>query len=193
MLLLNISPIYAASWVLIKDEEGIKVYTRQNANTFIRSAKGVVKLNIKLDDLLTLLSDTQQLPKWLHNNRHARVLKQLNIVERYDYIITDLPWPNWDRDVIVHSTFRQNRESKEVVITFDAIPDAIPLARGLVRVRQMTGKMTLTPQKDGIIQMSYEVNADPGGRIPKWLINEMSIDFPFYSLKNLRDLIGRNF
>ena len=35
----------------------------------------------------------------------------------------------------------------------------------------------------------YEVNADPGGKIPKWLVNDMISDFPFYSLKNLRALV----
>jgi len=32
------------------------------------------------------------------------------------------------------------------------------------------------------------VNADPGGRIPKWIVNDMVSDLPFFSLKKLRDI-----
>ena len=61
----------------------------------------------------------------------------------------------------------------------------------------MTGRMVLIPKvmkKDNnksvkMTKIIYEVNADPGGKIPKWLVNDMISDFPFYSLKNLRALV----
>jgi len=35
----------------------------------------------------------------------------------------------------------------------------------------------------------YEVSINPGANIPKWIVNALSIDLPFYTLKNLRNII----
>ena len=52
----------------------------------------------------------------------------------------------------------------------------------------MTGRMLLIPQTENSVKVIYEVNADPGGRIPKWIVNDMVSNFPFFSLKKLRDI-----
>ena len=34
----------------------------------------------------------------------------------------------------------------------------------------------------------YEMSIDPGGNIPKWVVNAMAIDLPFYTLQKLRKI-----
>lgn len=178
-------------WSLIRQADDIKVYTRFYKNKRIKSAKGVVLITTKMDKLLAILEDIRLLPQWLYQCQSAKTLEQINIVERHDYIYTNIPWPGWDRDVVVHSTFRQNRKTKVVEITFDSLPDKVPLKARVVRVRTMTGRLLLTPQQDNKIKVTYEVNADPGGRIPRWMVNDMVSDFPFYSLQSLRELVKK--
>jgi len=50
--------------------------------------------------------------------------------------------------------------------------------------RKMMGFMQFVPQKNGSIQFTYEISVDPGGKIPKWMVNAMATDFPFYTLKS---------
>lgn len=176
-------------WKLIKDDQDIEVYSRTNTDSLLNSAKGVVSLNTSLDDLLAVLADIKTCSQWLYQCKFAHTVKQASFVERYDYIVTDMPWPVWDRDVVVRSVFQQNRATKQVEIRFSSAPNLVPLKPGLVRVKRMQGRMLLTPQGKNTVQLVYEVSVDPAGKVPKWLVNQTAMDFPFYSLKNLRELI----
>ncbi|MEE9444382.1 MAG: START domain-containing protein [Cocleimonas sp.] len=178
-------------WHLIRQADDIQVYTRFQKNKRIKSAKGVVIIATKMDELLAILEDIKRLPQWLYQCKYAKTLEQINIVERNDYIYTNIPWLGWDRDVVVHSVFRQNKQTKEVEISFDSLPDKVALKARVVRIRTMTGRLLLTPLEDNRIKVIYEVNADPGGKIPKWMVNEMVSDFPFYSLQRLRELVKK--
>jgi len=189
ILILNTSLQADVGWNLIKDEEGVQVFERNNPGTYLKTVKGVVVIPVPLNDLIDVLVDTQTFPRWLFKCIRASTLKQPSFVERYDHIITNMPWPVWDRDVIVRSVFQQNRATKQVEIKFSSAPDSLALKPGIVRIRKMSGRMLLTPLKKKSVQLIYEVSVDPGGRIPKWLVNDMAVDFPYYSLKNLRALI----
>ena len=192
--ILQATPVTKSSsikWSLIRQADDIQVYSRFRKDKRIKSAKGVVILRAKMDVLLSILEDIRLLPQWLYQCQYAKTLEQINIVERNDYIYTNIPWPGWDRDVVVHSVFRQNRKTKEVEISFDSLPDKVALKARVVRIRTMTGRLLLTPQKDNRIKVTYEVNADPGGRIPRWMVNDMVSDFPFYSLQRLRELVKK--
>ena len=193
-----VAPLQALEkWQLIKDQDAIQIYSTKVQGARIKSAKGEVTITASLDEILAVLENIQLLPRWLYKCKSAKTIKQVDIVERYDYIYSDMPWPSWDRDVIVRSIFQQNPNTKVVTVSFDTSPSMVALKQRVVRVKQMTGRMVLTPKvikKDNnksikMTKIIYEVNADPGGKIPKWLVNDMISDFPFYSLKNLRALV----
>ncbi len=93
--------------------------------------------------------------------------------------------------MIIHSTFQQNRKTKQVEIKFRSLPIQVAVKKGIVRIEKMTGSMRFVPQKNGSTQFTYEISADPRGNIHKWMVNEMVTDFPFYTLKKLRSLAKR--
>jgi len=61
----------------------------------------------------------------------------------------------------------------------------------VVRVRMMTDRLLLSPQQDNKIKVTYDVNTDSGAKIPRWMVNDMISDFPFYSLQSLRELVKK--
>ena len=187
-LSLALSAQAESKWQLIRDEDNIQVYSRHSQGTVIQSVKGVVNISASLDKLLNIFEDIKKCPSWMYRCKRASTLKQINIVERVDYIVTDLPWPTWDRDLIIHSTFQQNRKTKQVEIKFRSLPSQVAVKSGIVRIKKMKGAMRFVPQKNGSIQFTYEISADPRGKIPKWMVNAMASDFPFYTLKKLRAL-----
>ncbi len=185
---LSLSVQAESKWQLIRDEDNIQVYGRHLRGAGIQSVKGVVNISASLDKLLGIFEDITKCPSWMYRCKRAATLKQINIVERIDYIVTDLPWPTWDRDLIIHSTFQQNRKTKQVEIKFRSLPSRLAVKSGIVRIKKMKGAMYFVPQKNGSIQFTYEISADPRGRIPMWMVNAMASDFPFYTLKKLRTL-----
>ncbi|MCF6189588.1 MAG: START domain-containing protein [Cocleimonas sp.] len=185
---LTLSAQAESKWRLIRDEDNIQVYSRHSSGTVIQSVKGVVNISTSMDKLLNIFEDITKCPNWMYRCKRAKTLKQINIVERIDYIVTDLPWPTWDRDLIIHSVFQQNRKTKQVEIKFRSLLRYVAVKPGIVRIEKMKGAMRFVPQKNGSIQFTYEINADPRGNISKWMVNAMATDFPFYTLKKIRTL-----
>ncbi len=182
-------PVHAdVGWKLIKQEDNIQVFSHRSPNTFVETVKGVVTINTSMEKLLKVFEDITKCPNWMYRCKSGKTLQQINIVERIDYIVINFPWPTWDRDVIIHSLFQQDIKSKSVEIKFRSIPNKITAKLGLVRVDAMKATMRFVPQKNGGIQFTYEISVDPRGKIPKWMVNAMAIDYPFYTLKKVRAL-----
>jgi hypothetical protein len=65
----------------------------------------------------------------------------------------------------------------------------LPLKQGMVRIQSLTGQWLLTPLTKGDVSVTYEMSVDPGGNIPKWLVNLMAVDLPFNTLQKLRNIV----
>ena len=177
------------SWQLSKDEDGIQVHIRHNPASAIKTFKGSMTLNSRLSALVAVIEDTQAYPRWLHNCKSAYTVKKVGNNQVYNYVITGMPWPVADRDSIVHSVLTQNKNNKQILIKLATAPKMVPLKQGMVRIQTLTGRWLITPLKNGQVNVVYEMSVDPGGNIPKWLVNAMSVDLPFYTLQKLRKLV----
>ena len=188
--LLLVSSLVKANtqWHLDKDEEGIQVYLRDSTGFALKSFKGAMTVNRSLSSLIAVIEDTSSYPRWLHNCRSAKTLKHIDDTKVINYVVTDMPWPVADRDVIVSSTLTQNKANNRVEIKLIAKSKFIPKVAGKVRIEKMQGRWLLTPIDKDKVNVIYEMSIDPGGNIPKWVVNAMAVDLPFYSLKKLRKI-----
>lgn len=191
-LLLPSIVVNAANWKLTKESNGIQVFTRPISGTSLKAFKGVVSIPARLTSIVTTINDTSVYPYLFHGTESAKELKKVNDTESYKYVVTELPWPAQSRDSIIHSVIKQDKKSKTIQITMRGVPKYIPSKPGLVRIQKMTGRWLLVPEKNKkSIKVIYEMNVDPGGNLPKWLVNNMSVDLPFITLANLRDIVRR--
>jgi len=176
------------NWTISKEAQGIQVYVRDNPGSAVQSFKGVITLPERLVSVLSVIEDTAAYPQLLHKCRKAKSLKKIGNNESYKYLVTDMPWPVKDRDTIVHSVLTQDKASRQVQINISAAPQQMPKQPGLLRITKMQGRWLLIPKKKGVMVV-YEMSVDPGGNIPKWLVNTMAVDMPFNTLNNLRRLV----
>ena len=181
-------------WQLAKQEEGIQVYVRDNPKSSLKVFRGIVILpSTKLSSLVAVLDDVNIMPQLLHNCKSAEILKKEDKLSTTLYIVSKMPWPVKNRDSVVHSVMTQDKNTKRVLIKMRSNPKAVPLKRGMVRVAAMSGYWELMPvmidgKESKKIKVTYELSVDPGGSLPKWLVNTLAVDFPFNTLKNLRQL-----
>ena len=180
----------ADNWQLTKENDGISVYTRTTPGSAFKAFKGVVSIPARLTSIVATIDDTSIYTQLFHNTKSAKELKQVNENESYKYMVTALPWPVQSRDSIVHSVLKQDRKTKTIQITMNGAPKYIPSKKGLVRIQKMSGRWLLVPEKNSV-KVVYEMNVDPGGNIPTWLVNNMSVDLPFITLKNLSRLVKK--
>ncbi len=177
-----------SKWRLDKDEEGIKIYLRNTPGSALKSFKSTMTVNRSLSSLLTVIEDTRSYPRWLHNCRSAKLLKQVSETEIVNYVVTDMPWPVADRDAVISASRSQNKSNKRIEIKLRAEPKLLSKVAGKVRIENMHGRWLLTPQGKDKVNVIYEMSIDPGGNIPKWVVNAMAVDLPFYTLDKLRKI-----
>jgi len=191
LLLSNVS-FAKPPWVLNKQSDGIKVYVRDISGYSTKSFKAEVTVRASLTALVALIDDTKIYPQFFHQCKSAQNIKEVGHNQSYKYIITKMPWPVKDRDIIIHSVISQHKQTKQVEIKMKASSALIPLKKDRVRIKKMSGRWLLIPEKKGMTKVIYETTIDPGGKLPKWLVNAMSTDIPFNTLKNLRSLIKKS-
>jgi len=191
IIVFSVSAFAGNPWVLKKEANGIQVYVRDTPGSALKSFKGEVRVAATLTALVALIDDTKVYPQFFYQCESAKMIKEVGNNQSYKYIVTGMPWPVKNRDVVVHSVISQNKQTKQVEIKMKAAPTLMPLQKGRVRIKRMSGRWLLIPEKNGMTKVVYEMTVDPAGSLPKWLVNTMSTDMPFNTLKNLSALIKR--
>lgn len=181
-----------AQWILAKDQQGVKVYTRKIAGADFKEFKGVVTIKTSLTSLVALVLDAEASPDWIKNCSESKVLKQINSQETYSYSLSKAPWPVKSRDSIIHNRVSQARGSLVVTLTQVGKPDYIETKKNIIRVQRIKSTWTFTPQKDGNVEVVYQSLSDPGGAIPVWLVNSMLVAQPYETLLKMKQIVQKD-
>lgn len=168
-------------WVLQKNENGIMVYTRTLAGSQIKEVRVVNRVRSSLAGMVALLLDTRNYPNWIYACTESRALKVVSQQEIYNYQVTDFPWPVSDRDLICNFKVSQDSITKIVSFTKTGIPEYMPEKTPYVRIRDFQSKYRLVRLPNDSVTVELEMRVDPGGDIPKWLINVNIVMAPFKS------------
>ena len=87
--------------------------------------------------------------------------------------------------------FYQTSQNLTVIETTNGVynDSLFPPVDGVVRTRKVTGGWTLQGLADGTTEVTYEVNADPGGWLPAWIVNFGTKKLPLTTLTNMRQQV----
>lgn len=196
-LLLCVS--YAAEWELVKQKDGIAVYTRSVAGSGFLEFKGETVVEGSVDALVAVLYDTPAAPAWLHQCSLGMTLDELSFEENYIFQTYDLPFPVGNREVILHTRLYLT-EGGGVLETREAngFCDRQPVERcryieesGLTRIEKSRGRILFATEDSNRTKILWQQHIEPGGYLPDWLSNALIVDIPYNSLSQLRELVKR--
>lgn len=176
-------------WRLEKLEGGIRVSSRAVAGSPIRAIKAEVDIRAPFTNVVALLLDVSQRTRWDETCAAASVHRQVSDVEDVVYVHNDLPWPASDRDMILRRTWLIAADGSRAQIRATVDNDVLPEVAGRVRVPQADGVWTVVRTGAASVRVSTEIHADPGGPVPDWLMNSLSIQAPHKALRNMRQLL----
>lgn len=128
------------------------------------------------------------IPKWYHNTSIAKQILVLDANQSLNYTVTTAPWPVKNRDSVTLVTDRP-QVNGEYLIEFSARPEEYPEQANRIRIPKLEGFWKLVPLAKNKTEVTLQIAAEPGGKIPSWLANSMVIDMPLFSLTNLKDRI----
>ncbi len=138
-----------------------------------------------LSQLITIFKDADNHSNWVFLSESAKIVKVIDDYNWKYYNYTDAPWPVSDRDYYTRVILHQNKIDYSVTITSVAIPDYAPEINGCVRISYIESIWVFNPIGNGSVHVSFELEVDPGGNIPAWLINLAVTKGPYNTMIGL--------
>jgi hypothetical protein len=179
----------AQAWEFIKERDGIKVYSRIEETSSLKSFKGEVDLHSTMDKVSYYIGNVQNLDWWGENIKEVRVLHfEKDKVIRY-YLEYIVPWPFSNRDLCVEAKITTDAVTGKRTVFAEPLPDIVPEKPGVVRIKRYWQKWTAQPMPDGIIHLTLEGFVDPGGNVPSWLYNMVITDTPLKLMREIKDRV----
>lgn len=182
---------FGQDWKLRTDKNGIRVYSKQVPGSRINALRVESDFAASASQLVAVILDINTSTDWLYGTKSATLLKTVSPAEVYYYSEVSFPWPASNRDFVAHIKVNQNPATKVVNVHAENVAALVPEKPGIVRVKQSIGNWYITPLDRNHIHVQYELQVDPAGALPAWLVNMLSTKGPFESFKNLRTQLER--
>ncbi|WP_161804334.1 START domain-containing protein [Pseudoalteromonas lipolytica] len=177
-------------WQTYKQQDDIKVSYKKHETGIIEINASVLVKNAKASDFMALLSDTDNAPNWLENVKSVTLMERLSPSETLVYTHFNSPWPVLDRDLVSYSCYHALGEHK-TELKIISQPYAKTEVSGVVRIKELRAYWRLEEQQSNLL-VSHQAYADPGGSIPHWLSNKVSLKSVYKTLQALTEQLTNN-
>lgn len=191
-LMFAVAACFAADdWKLSVNKDGIKIYTRPITNSKLKAIKVECSLNVRPSQLVKVIMDIDRSAEWVYHSKSAYVVKQVSPSELFYYSEVSVPWPAQNRDYISHIMVSQNPKNKEITIDAPCLPGMVPVKPNVVRICHSIGRWTIAPISNNTIKVEYQLEVDPAGTIPAWLINLFATEGPLKTFERLKQQLQK--
>jgi len=174
-------------WNFIKEKDGIKIYTRKEANSSLKQFKGEVDLHAPLEKVYDLLGNVKNVDWWDKNLREIKVLLYEKDKHIQYYLIYDVPWPLTDRDLCVDAKITTDPVTGIRTIYSTPMPNLVPEKADLVRIKDYWQRWVIHPVGKEIVHITLEGYVDPAGNVPDWLYNMVITETPLKIIRGIKE------
>lgn len=185
---LGVELMAQGEWQLQKEDDGIKVYTREVEGSDIKAFKAETVMKGNLSSFVAVLKDVESFPELFSSNKYAQMIEESD-TSLLQYSQTAIPWPIKDRDGVYASHFSQHYGNKAVTVNINSVEGVRPVSDDYVRMVMAKGYWLFLPVDHKTVEITYEMQADPGGNLPAWAVNAFLVDAPIKDLKTLRERV----
>ncbi|MFA5971509.1 MAG: START domain-containing protein [Lentimicrobiaceae bacterium] len=188
-LFIAANDLYGQSWDFIKEVEGIKIYTRKEVNSSLKSFKGEIMFKANTDKVYLIVGNAKNLDWWDKSIIEIKVLDFVQNKSARYYLVYDVPWPLSRRDLVLEAQISTDPVTGDRTVFSKPLFNVIPEKPGLVRIKKYWQKWTIQTMENGYVHVILEGFVDPGGNIPSWLYNTVITETPLKVMKALRDRV----
>lgn len=184
-LLLNVAVRGQEPWNMVKEAEGIKVFTRLNEVMSFKEFKASMVVKGQVNDFVSVLYDVKGLASWGHNIEEARLLERpLDTIQIY-YAVAKAPWPYKNRDGIYKNVFSWDALNQALTVHITMLDKEMDPNKKYVRMAGY-GHWKAKKISETELRIDFQMQVDPGGSIKAWMANMFVTDSPFYTMEGMR-------
>ena len=179
-------------WTVIEKERGIVVTTREEPGRELPTFRGRGKIKAPLLHALAVVLDAEGATKWAVAIDEVKMLRPIDEYTHLIYTRSHAAWPVSDRDMVVKRKVEVVKPGHEYKISIICQPKGKEKGevRKVVRVTQCESHFNLKKVDENTTYADYQVNLNPEGRLPTWLVKWASKRIPFDTLVNLEKHVG---
>ena len=191
MTLMTFSSLSTASsgtWDKIVDDDGVKVWRKKIEGSPFVAFRGETLVDASIKKVLAVLNDQDNKTAWMHRcvANYAIEYKKLGQVIIYNRTGSNFPLVA-DRDVVVETNLTYDTENGVIdIVAVDTTHKNGPPIEGVIRMKKLRLNWRLTFVSKEKTLVRYEVQTDPGGAIPAWIVNLVSKGVPKNTLAGLK-------
>ncbi len=165
-------------WKLLSNDHGITVYSRQTPGSSIVALKGTGTIDAPLWKIASILLDTKRATEWADSLKESRVVRRLGPAAYIEFNHIGLPLILKDRDFVSEVQIDVNPDLKTFALVYKPANDPIVPATHDVRGEIVSGSFRLTSLEKDRVSLDAEVQCDPKGAIPAWIVNLFQKNWP---------------
>jgi hypothetical protein len=190
----------SSKWEMFDEEDGIKMYRHDVAGSSIVALRGEGFVAAPITRVASVLVDRKRSTEWIDRLVKTKLLRELSDTESVEWDHIKTPTPLKDRDFVFKTTIATDPAQKKVVFSYHSVTDPLaPETDDYVRGSFKNGKFELTmasrKNKDGSITrgtiVNAEVEVDPRGSVPKFIVNMVQKSWPHQTLVALRKQVAK--
>lgn len=180
-----------ANWQLVRDDNGIKVYTYDSEHSDILKAKASAVINAPLEIIKSILDDIDNRHRWVPYLQKSVLLQTLEDKSRIEYSVFYAPWPAFDRDFVYRLNIVDESENYIYYEMSSVISPLMEEQPWLVRAELFESAYTLSRLSEGRTRLEVVYHADPKGWLPSWIVNIIQKRLPYKIVVNLREEVAK--
>ncbi len=180
LFILPVTAFFASgqSWEFAKEKGGVKVYTRKQPGSSLKSFKGVADINAPVEKVNNLIGNVKNVDWWDKNVIELKILAYEKEKYAKYYLVYDSPWPVTDRDLCVESIIHTDPATGIRTVEAKPLPNLEPEHPDRVRIRNYWQKWRVEPKGPNLVHVELEGFVDPGGSVPDWVYNMVITSTP---------------
>jgi hypothetical protein len=143
------------------------------------------------DQVLYVLMDNEHRTEWVGRLASSHIIERSSA---HDYILYqhfELPAIFSDRDYVYHGVATRDTETGVVILAMESVEHAEAPPTVGVRANLLLSRYILTPLDGGKTKIEVEIQTDPQGAMPAWLVNLIQRSWPVDTLNGIRTQLGK--
>ena len=179
-------------WTLVGNEHGIAIYRHDVPGSNIVALKGEGPIDAPVWKVASVLLDTQRAPEWVDSLAESRVVRRLSDTSYVEYNHLRLPFPIRDREFVSDVRIDVDHDDRSVTLRYQpaGAPD-VPRSgnvRGQIRSGAFRARSLGAGRGTDLIA---EIDCDPQGAIPAWLVNLFQQRWPRNTFEGIRRQVAK--
>lgn len=179
---LFVGALFSQKWELIRNENGINVYFRNNKNRV--EVKTTQTLTADASTVVSILTDFNNYKNWKHSCKYSKTIKKYSANKYIYYYQTELPWFLKDRDCVLK--FTMIKENNIIKTKALGVHGYNAESNNYTRDFGNMNNWNIIPLSNNKVKLINYISFEMNEVFPDWFIKQALDEEPFMTMSNLK-------